>query len=97
MYRRVVNFGALPNNTTKDVNHYISNVDRIWIAGGFAWKDTLNDEFSNQLSLCFVTNLASGWYFGVNKTYIRCLTGIDRSAYTAYVILNYTKSTDTVS
>lgn len=90
LYEKTINYGTLPNvaNVAKDVNHNIANVDKIWITEGFATNGT----FVNQLNLSGVNN--GEWYFGATSTYIRCVTQSDRSAYSAYVTIRYTKTTD---
>lgn len=93
LYTKTVDFGSLPNNTTKTVSHGVANVDKIWVAGGFAFQP--NGDFVNQLSL-YVPNSNAGWYIGVNSTNIECYTVIDRSNYSAFVVLYYTKTTDAV-
>lgn len=92
LYQKTVEFGALPNATIKDLAHNISNVDNIWISGGFA-KNTSGD-FNNQLVLTIPnsTYAIGNWYFGVTKTNIRCVTDSDRTNYSAYVTLQYTKT-----
>lgn len=92
LYQKTINFGTLPNNTVKDLDHGISNVDKIWVFDGFAYQP--NGDFVNQLSLCVPFNLSAGWYFGANKTIVRCETKTDRTAYSAFVTIQYTKTTD---
>lgn len=92
LYQKTINFGVLPNNDSKDVSHGISNVDKIWISGGFAYQP--NGDFSNQLSLCVPYNLSDGWYFGANSSVVRCHASSNRTNYSAYVTLQYTKTTD---
>lgn len=96
-YEKVVDFGALPNATTKDLNHGIANVDTIFIVGGYA-KNTTSG-FVQQLNVPVPSNnqaeMQSQWYFGVTATYIRCFTLADRTSYDeCKVILQYTKTTD---
>jgi len=97
LYEKTFNFGALPNATVKDISHNISNVDTIFIAGGYA-KNTTSG-FVQQLNLPVPSNtnadMQSQWYFGVTPTYVRCFTLSNRTAYDeCYVILRYTKTTD---
>ena len=90
LYEKTINFGTLPNNTTKEVQHNISNVEHIWIAEG--WAENPTNHFTNMLSLAN-TDIAGQWYFGVNQTIVQSWTGKDRTAYTnCYVVLRYTKS-----
>lgn len=93
IYRKVINFGALPNNTTKNVAHNISNLGNVINIGGFIYNNNDVDFYSIPLQYkgndsnynveCLVT-----------ATQVRMLANTDRSFYTAYVILDYTKSTD---
>jgi hypothetical protein len=90
LYEKTINFGTLPNNTTKEVQHNISNVEHIWIAEG--WAENPTTHFTNMLSLAN-TDIAGQWYFGVNQTLVQSWTGKNRTAYTnCYVVLRYTKS-----
>lgn len=93
VYEKTVNCGALPNNNTKKVQHNISNVDHVWVYSGFSENTTSG--FTNQLNL--TNDTTSGqWYTGVNKTYIEIWAGSNRTSYNnTYVILRYTKTTDT--
>lgn len=97
LYEKVVDFGALPNATTKDLNHNIADIDTVFIVGGYA-KNTTSG-FVQQLNVPVPSNnqtdMQSQWYFGVTATYIRCFTLADRTAYDeCKVILQYTKTTD---
>ena len=93
IYRKVINFGALPNTTTKSINHNISNLGVVINIGGFISNTTDVDFYSIPLQYkgsdsnfnteCFVT-----------ATQVRMSANTDRSHYNAYVILDYTKSTD---
>lgn len=90
IYEKTINFGALPNANTKQVNHSISDIDFIWIADGFANNPTSG--FTQQLNM---SGLAIGdqFTFGVNKTYVQCITNSNRSAYTnCFVTVRYIKS-----
>ena len=92
LYQKTIDFGALPNANTKDLSHGIANIDKVWISGGFAYQP--NGDFANQLSLCVPSSLSAGWYFGVNSSIVRCETASDRTNYSAYVTIQYTKTTD---
>lgn len=89
LYQKTINFGSLPNSTIKDLAHGIDNIDKIWIFSGFAYQP--NGDFFNQLSLCIPANSSAGWYFGVNSTVVRCETQTNRSNYSAFIVLQYTK------
>lgn len=91
LYRKVINFGALPNNTTKQVNHNIANIDRIVNTQGYAYAS------STQVSV----NIPYAGYGDfvcdviVNTTYVKVATHLDQSAFgECYIFLEYTKTTD---
>lgn len=90
IYRKVIDFGALPNNTTKSVAHNITNLDKIVNLVGYAVSGTVT------LVIPFVslTNLASCISNAVNGDNLTVTTGTDRSSFTAKVIIEYTKTTD---
>ena len=95
LYQKTVNCGALPNNTTKEIAHDISNIDKVINIKGIA----INASANTYLNIPTITINQSlvNYQIGmdVNNTYVRILTGIDRSSYSAYVTLQYTKTTDT--
>lgn len=94
LYQKTINFGALPNATTKSVNHGVSNFGILagikgtfWNSSKssgaipFAWPASLPGSGDNNVS-CSVT-----------PTQIIVATGADMSQYTnAYITLQYTKS-----
>lgn len=91
LYRKVINFGSLPNNTAKNVAHGISNIGVVVRLGGYAV--TSGTYFPLPLQ-----------YRGADSNYnvdlvctaenVRMTSNTDRTSYTAYVILEYTKTTD---
>ena len=91
IYKKTIDFGSLPNNSTKNVAHGISNLgDLIDIRG-----TTKTSWGTYQLPLVFpgsdvnyITNVS------VNATNISMSNSADRSGFTAYVTLWYTKTTD---
>jgi len=92
VYRKVINFGALPNNATKTVAHGL----------------TINSSYSFTRIYGAATNVANGFYIPlpyasstasdiiellVDNTNVNLKTVSDMSAYTTcYVILEYLKS-----
>ena len=93
LYQKTIDCGALPNNTTKNINHNISNIDFIVKAEGYALAPNVNsipipfvnnDNSTSQICLITTTSVIS------------LRTSVDRSAFTkSYVTLYYTKTTDT--
>ena len=91
IYEKVVNFGALPNNTIKYVAHGISNLGFMVSMFGCA-MDSSNSVIpipeANKNAIYSV-------YIVVSGTNLAIETGVDRSGFTrTYIILRYTKTTD---
>lgn len=93
IYRKVVDFGALPSATIKTVAHNISNVDT-WVL----IKATAMTTSGTGIDLPFTDTTASTQSIAcyVTATTVAVDTGsIDRSDYSScYFILEYTKTTD---
>ena len=91
LYRKLINFGNLPNATTKYVNHGITNLkDVVDIKGSFKNNGI-------RFSVPYVypdTSLIDYWitFTEISNTQVGIITGIDRSEYNGYVIIEYTKS-----
>ena len=99
IYRKVINFGSLPNAGTKNIAHNISNLDNVINARINARND--NGTGSTRLSIPYVYPKASydTYYIGfegISDTHVTIVTGNNRTNYSAYVILEYTKTTDNV-
>ena len=91
IYRKVVYFGALPNATSKTVNHNISNLDILINSYGFGKR---SDDY--YFSVFYPnTKVEQSIRMLINSTTIEINTAsIDRSNIYVYVILEYTKTTD---
>lgn len=91
IYKKTIDFGSLPNNSTKNVAHGISNLGDVIDIRGTAktsWGTyQLPLVFSGQ-DVNYITNVS------VNATNISMSNSADRSGFTAYVTLYYTKTTD---
>lgn len=91
LYRKIINFGSLPNATTKYVNHGITNLkDVVNLKGSFKYNGI-------RFSVPYVypdTTLIEYWitFTETSDTQIGIITGIDRSEYNGYVIIEYTKN-----
>jgi len=92
IYRKVINFGALPNATQKKINHNISNIDNIVKIDGF----TSDGNTFTSIPLVYKgSDSAYNAEMVVTRTEIICGASEDRSRYTStYVIIEYTKTTD---
>ena len=91
IYQKTISFGALPNATSKNVAHGISNISRIVSIVGYAYRSSS----VKYLPLPFVSANEVGESINISadNTNISILTGYDRSAFTeSYVTLQYTKT-----
>lgn len=88
IYRKVVDCGALPNNTQKTVNHGISNLGEVTSIVG------MSKYLSAGISIPLPYVGANNVYLYVSATGVVITTTSDLSAYTATkVIIEYTKTT----
>lgn len=94
IYRKVVNFGNLPNNTAKRVNHNISNIEMVVRLTGITQTGSETLAWSPLPLVYSGTEYIFNTTLSCNKTEIVCRTAQDRSEFTAYVIIEYTKTTD---
>lgn len=91
LYRKVVNFGELPNNTAKEISHNISNIDKIIRLSGYAYRPA--DGFFIPIPQGAYNNTACSIFS--NSTKITITTYTDRSLFTeCYIVIEYTKTTD---
>lgn len=87
LYQKTINFGALPNNTTKQVNHNISNIDNICKIEcimnypGLVFGEILPPLEANK-----------GFRLNVRQNTVEVSTTGNWSSYTAYVTVYYTKT-----
>jgi len=89
LYRKIINTGSLPNNTTKNVAHGISNLRRVVNQHGYAFRSS--DSFT--LPLPFASTELGRVEILVAGSNIRIVTAMDRTQYTeSYVIVEYTKT-----
>ena len=90
LYRKVINTGTLPNATTKQVAHNITNVSRFIKIYGYAY--TSNGQ-TYPLSWIHTTSASYQTMLYCDNTNVNITSGVDRSNITeSYVVLEYTKS-----
>lgn len=95
IYRKVVNFGNLPNNTEKRVSYNISNLKEFVRVYGIAYRPTSGNKAYMPLPYPFRNlNSVIDLYADVDDRTVVIGALADRSAMTAKVILEYTKTTD---
>lgn len=87
LYEKTIYLGTLPNNSTKDVPHNISNLNVVVEFTGIATMGA----YGMPLPFCdrYVANQIPCYVFGSD---IRVVTLADYSTATAYVTVRYTKS-----
>ena len=91
IYRKTINFGALPNATSKTVAHNISNLNRIIKITGYAYS-TVN-QTTYPIPFVSKDNVLSNIGTTANATAVEVGTGTDRTNLTeCYITLYYTKS-----
>ena len=90
IYKKTVNTGDLPNNTSKATAHGISNISCILRIE--SWAERPSDHTT--ISLPFISNTGAGNVtIYADRTNITLWTNSDRTAYTtSYTTLYYTKS-----
>ena len=92
IYRKVVDFGALPNATTKSVNINATNVNEI-VKVSFLTNNTSGGQTYYLPIPFYDTGTPSNSISAVaTKTTVQITTGSNRSSWTAYVIVEYTKT-----
>ena len=94
IYRKVIDFGTLPNNERKTVDHNISSIDKFIKVEGIATRSD-DTKFSQSLPLVYM-NLESNYNttLGVDTTSVEIRSTEDRSMFKAYVTIEYTKTTN---
>lgn len=88
IYRKTVNCGALPNNTTKDVAHGISGLATVVNLYGSFTNGTIHFA-ENRIDPNDIT-LGIGTF--INGANITLMTKSNRSSFTGYVTIEYTKT-----
>lgn len=91
LYQKVVEFGTLPNNTSKTVAHGISNINKI-----VDIRITVEASSGTTSVVPFISTSLDGndIYGTVDKTYCKIGTNSDRTMFSAFFVLKYTKTTD---
>ena len=92
IYRRVYNVGTMPNSGAKNINAGITNFGTcVNIFGGATNGD-------NCITLPFIApevhNNSITLLYSKNRNQIELWSGTDRSEYSGYVTIEYTKTTD---
>ena len=88
LYRKVIDFGALPNSTTKSVAHGISGLlDCVYVSIRPSYRTTsliYNDSLGG--------NSAGGFLrFEADNTNIKCVSDANKSSWSAKVVIEFTR------
>lgn len=90
IYKKTINFGNLPSSGSKAVAHDITGLSEVVKIEGIAYTGPqYNDYTPVPLSSPSMANLSS---CGVNSTSVVIEVGRDKSSFTAYITIWYTKS-----
>ena len=90
IYRKVIDFGALPNAAGKAVNHNIIGLTRVISVTGTAFHSTGGDPQTYPLPRVNPTSTYSMDLYA-SATTVTIATAYNYSTYNAYIILEYTK------
>ena len=90
VYQKTIDFGTLPNSTVKSVSHGISNMNKFIKISG-VWFDANNGWDINWSSHSTIAHQINA---KVTKSNISITTASNYSAYSAYITIQYTKTTD---
>lgn len=95
LYQKTINFGTLPNSTSKSVVHSISNLGYIADV-----KATAKNSSGTTIQINHVAtdDVGKGVGVSVDSTNVKIITAQDRSSFTTcYVTISYTKTTDSAN
>lgn len=91
IYRKVVVFGTLPNNSTKEVSHNIDNLGAVTDIRGVVYSANS----SRPIPLIYTGgNIQYSTEISVTATAVKIQTSDNRSSLSANFIIEYTKTTD---
>lgn len=93
IYRKVIDIGTLPNATAKQVNHNISNIDKIIYQYAIAC-DSNGQTYS--IPHAAAPNMGNNMTMSLrsNKEWVQVYCSSNMTSFTGYYILEYTKTTD---
>lgn len=93
IYRKVVDLGNLPNNTSKDITLNIQNVNEIVSIKALCSNENEVWVIPNAYSTQYVIGLVARFSNNIIKN-LSIYASSDTSAFTGRAILEYTKTTD---
>lgn len=90
IYRKVVNFGILPNNNRKDINHNISGISNFVSFYGITWNNSKTSMILPHVDVLDSSYSVALW---LTTTSIVIVTRQNRSEFSnCYVVIEYTKA-----
>lgn len=92
IYKKTINFGALPNATKKEVVHGISNLDYVIKIEGTCFRSSDKVTFQIGNAPNPTTSIENAITIVVYPNNVEITTGVNRSAFNAYITLYYTKN-----
>lgn len=94
IYKKTVDCGALPNNTTKYIEHNIGNIGLIIKIEGIGYRssDNVTFQLNNSINPRVSSPTATSINITANNEHINITTGNDRSNMVGYTTLYYTKT-----
>lgn len=94
IYRKTINFGALPNATTKSVAHGISNLDEVILLNAIAKSGNSYKTIPDVISTNDVQYMGQQIKISISSGNVVIYTETNQSSYSTYVTIEYTKTTD---
>ena len=91
IYRKVIDFGSLPNNTTKYIPHNINNINKVIEIRGYATEIGTKNFYPLPLQYKGADSSYNVEIL-VNNNNVIAVASKDRSMYIAYLIVEYTKN-----
>lgn len=95
IYQKTINFGALPNATTKSVSHALTGIEIYFLDQSLSFVIDGSSSARYLPAFASPSALTSSWTSWVTSTSVVMMTGSNRSGMSAYLTIKYTKTTDT--
>lgn len=92
LYEKTIDFGSLPDTTTKEVPHGIENADIFFVFSGYVYDSISKQCFGVVWANTSISN--NSYNFFCTSTKIICESKSNRTNQIAFVKVRYTKTTD---
>lgn len=97
IYKKTIDFGALPNNTTKNVAHGVSDLEFGFIDKDMSYSIVTATPTSWYPLDLSTNNTSANRYAYVSSSNVSIVTYTDRTSLSAIITIRYTKTTDTAN